>query len=56
MTWDAEAQAKEAARVLMAIAQGKDPGCGPDGCLAKGSVATPATIKSMTAYWARKYK
>ena len=56
VTWDAEAQAKEAARVLMDIAQGKDPGCGADGCLAKGSVATPATVKSMTSYWARKYK
>ena len=56
VTWDAEAHAKEAVRVLLAIAQGKDPGCGPDGCLAKGSVATPATVKSMTGYWARKYK
>jgi ribose transport system substrate-binding protein len=56
VTWDAESQAKEAARVLMDIVQGKDPGCGPDGCLAKGSVATPATIKGMTEYWARKYK
>jgi ABC-type sugar transport system substrate-binding protein len=56
VTWDAEAHAKEAVRVLLAIAQGKDPGCGPDGCLAKGSVATPVTVKSMTGYWARKYK
>lgn len=56
VTWDARAQAKEAVRVMLAIAQGKDPGCGPDGCLAKGSVATPATIKGMTDYWARKYK
>lgn len=56
VTWDAESHAKEAVRVLLAIAQGKDPGCGPDGCLAKGSVATPATVKSMTGYWARKYK
>lgn len=56
VTWDAQAHAKEAVRVLLDIAQGKDPGCGPDGCLAKGSVATPATVKSMTDYWARKYK
>jgi ribose transport system substrate-binding protein len=56
VTWDAQSHAKEAVRVLLAIAQGKDPGCGPDGCLAKGSVATPATVKSMTDYWARKYK
>ena len=36
------------------------PGQGPrlpaEGCLAKGSVATPATVKGMTDYWARKYK
>ncbi len=41
---------------LLLIAQGKDPGCPPEGCLAKGSVATPATVKGMTDYWARKYK
>jgi ribose transport system substrate-binding protein len=56
VTWDAQSHAKEAVRVLLDIAQGKDPGCGSDGCLAKGSVATPATVKSMTDYWARKYK
>lgn len=56
VTWDAESHAKEAARVLLDIAQGKDPGCGLDGCLAKGSVATPATVKNMADYWARKYK
>lgn len=56
VTWDAQSHAKEAVRVLLDIAQGKDPGCGGDGCLAKGSVATPATVKSMTDYWARKYK
>lgn len=55
-TWDAAKQAKEAARVALAIAEGKDPGCGPDGCLVKGDVATPATIKGMTDYWARKYQ
>ena len=56
VTWDAAAHAKEAVRVLMLIAQGKDPGCPPQGCLAKGTVATPANVKSMTDYWARKYK
>lgn len=56
VTWDAQAHAKEAVRVLLDLAQGKDPGCGPDGCLAEGSVATPATVKNMTGYWARKYK
>ena len=55
-TWDAAKQAKEAARVALALAEGKDPACGPDGCLVKGNVATPATIKSMTDYWARKYQ
>jgi ribose transport system substrate-binding protein len=56
VTWDAQSHAKEAVRVMFAILQGKDPACGPDGCLAKGSLATPATIKGMTDYWARKYK
>jgi ribose transport system substrate-binding protein len=55
VTWDAEAHAKEAVRVLMLIAQGKDPQCPKEGCLAKGSMATPANVKSMTTYWARKY-
>ena len=56
VTWDARSHAREAVRVLLDIAQGKDPGCGTEGCLAKGSVVTPATVKSMTDYWARKYK
>jgi len=56
VTWDAASHAKEAVRVLMLIAQKKDPGCPPEGCLAKGSVATPANVKSMTDYWARKYQ
>ena len=56
VTWDAYLHAKEAVRVLLLIAQGKDPGCPENGCLAKGQVATPATVTSMTDYWARKYK
>ena len=40
----------------MLIAQGKDPQCQKQGCLAKGAIATPANVKSMTNYWARKYK
>ncbi|MEO8022337.1 sugar ABC transporter substrate-binding protein [Polaromonas sp.] len=56
VTWDAQAHAKEAVRVLLDIAEGKDPKCVGEGCLAKGSVATPATVKGMTNYWARKYK
>jgi len=48
--------AKEAVRCCRRRA-GKDPGCGADGCLAKGSVATPATVKEQTDYWAgEKYK
>ena len=56
VTWDARSQATEAVRVMLAIAQGEDPGCSDEGCLAKGSVATPANIKSMTDYWARNYQ
>ena len=37
-TWDAYLQAKEAVRVIIAIAEKQDPKCGPDGCLAKGRV------------------
>jgi len=56
VTWDAQSHAKEAVRVMFDILNGKDPHCGPDGCLAKGQLVTPATIKSMPDYWARKYK
>jgi ribose transport system substrate-binding protein len=56
VTWDAQAHAKEAVRVMMLIAQGKDPQCPKGGCLAKGQLVTPATVKSMTDYWARKYQ
>jgi ribose transport system substrate-binding protein len=56
VTWDAQSHATEAVRVIFDILQSKDPQCGPNGCLAKGSLATPATIKGMTDYWARKYK
>ena len=48
--------AKEAVRVLLLIAQGQDPGCPEGGCLAKGQIATPANVTSMTDYWARKYQ
>ena len=56
VTWDARSHATEAVRVMLAIAQGEDPGCSEEGCLAKGSVATPATVKGMTDYWARNYQ
>lgn len=54
-TWDAFMQAKEAVRVLIAIKMKKDPKCGPDGCLAKGRVVTPATIKSTPDLWSRDF-
>ena len=55
-TYDAFAHSSEAVRVIIAIAEGKDPGCGPDGCLAKGRVATPANVKTMENLWSREYK
>jgi ribose transport system substrate-binding protein len=54
-TWDAYSQAKEAVRVIIAIAKHEDPGCGPDGCLAKGRVVTPATVKTIPNLWSRDY-
>ncbi|MFM0740171.1 sugar ABC transporter substrate-binding protein [Paraburkholderia xenovorans] len=55
-TWDAYAQAREAVRVIIAIKQNEDPKCSPDGCLAKGQVVTPATIKSLPNLWSRDFK
>lgn len=55
-TYDAFAHAQEAVRVIIALASGKDPGCGPDGCLAKGRVATPANVTTMENLWSRTYK
>lgn len=55
-TWDAYMQAKEAVRVLIAIKKKQDPKCGPDGCLAKGRLVTPATIKSTPDLWSRDFK
>jgi ribose transport system substrate-binding protein len=55
-TWDAYSQAKEAVRVIIAIENKQDPKCGPDGCLAKGRVVTPATIKDTPNLWSRDFK
>ena len=55
-TYDAFTQAQEAIRVLIAIKKGQDPACGPDGCLAKGRVVTPATIKTVPNLWSRDFK
>lgn len=54
--WDAYLQAKEAVRVLIAIKKKQDPKCGPDGCLAKGRLVTPATIKTIPDLWSRDFK
>jgi len=54
-TYDAFAHAQELVRVLGALIAGTDPGCGPDGCLAKGRVATPATVDSLENLWSRDY-
>jgi ribose transport system substrate-binding protein len=53
--WDTYAQARELDRVLIAIAKGKDPGCGNKGCLVNGRIGTPATINSMDNIWSKKY-
>ena len=55
-TWDAYLHAKEAVRVIIAIKKGEDPECGPDGCLAKGRVVTPATIATTENLWSRDFK
>ena len=39
VTGDAYLHAKEAVRVLLLIAQGKDAGCPEGGCLEKGQIA-----------------
>lgn len=54
-TYDAYAHSQELVRVLGALIAGEDPGCGPDGCLAKGRVATPATVDSLENLWSRDY-
>ena len=55
-TWDAYSQAKEAVRVIIALKQGEDPKCGPEGCLAKGQLVTPATIATTKNLWSRDFK
>jgi ribose transport system substrate-binding protein len=54
-TYDAYAHAQELVRVLGALIAGTDPGCGADGCLAKGRVATPDTVDSLENLWSRDY-
>lgn len=55
-TWEAASQAKELVRVVIALAKGENPNCGPDGCLAKGRLATPATLSTLDNLWSRDYQ
>jgi ribose transport system substrate-binding protein len=55
-TYDAFKHAEELVRVAIALKKGEDPACGPDGCLAKGRVVTPATIDSTKNIWSLDYK
>lgn len=54
--WDTYAQAKEAVRVIIAIKNKQDPKCGSDGCLAKGRVVTPSSIKEIPNLWSRDFR
>lgn len=54
-TYDAYAHAQELVRVLGALSKGEDPGCGADGCLAKGRVATPENVDTLENLWSRDY-
>lgn len=55
-TYDAYRHAQELVRVLLAIHAGEDPGCGEDGCLAKGRVVTPATLAETENLWSKTYR
>ncbi|MGB3556868.1 MAG: sugar ABC transporter substrate-binding protein [Jannaschia sp.] len=55
-SYDAFAHASELVRVALAVTAGEDPGCGEDGCLAKGRVVTPATIADMENLWSKTYE
>lgn len=54
-TYDAYEHAREAVRVVIALAQGEDPGCGEDGCLVAGRVATPETVGALESLWSREF-
>ncbi|MEM8550954.1 MAG: sugar ABC transporter substrate-binding protein [Pseudomonadota bacterium] len=55
-TYDAFKHSEEFVRVLIALHKGEDPGCGPDGCLAKGRVVTPDTLATTENLWSRTYR
>lgn len=54
-TYDAFAHAEEAVRVLTAIMSGEDPGCGEDGCLVAGRVATQENVADLENLWSRDF-
>jgi ABC-type sugar transport system substrate-binding protein len=54
-TYDAYAHAVEAIRVLTAILNGEDPGCGENGCLAAGRVVTQENVATLENFWSRDY-
>jgi len=54
-TYDAYEHAKEAVRVLIALAKGEDPKCSAQGCLVAGRVATPGNVDSLQNLWSRDF-
>jgi ribose transport system substrate-binding protein len=52
-TYDAYNHAKEAIRVVILIAEKKPVDCGPNGCLAKGRLATQANIDKLENLWSK---
>jgi ribose transport system substrate-binding protein len=54
-TYDAFAHAQEAVRVLTAVVLGEDPGCGEDGCLVAGRVATQENVADLENLWSRDF-
>lgn len=54
-TYDAYEHAREAVRVIIAVAQGEDPACSEDGCLVAGRVATPENVGSLESLWSREF-
>ncbi len=55
VTYDAFAHAQELVRVVIDVLQGEDPGCGEDGCLAQGRLATPENAATLENLWARDF-
>lgn len=55
-TYDAFSHSQEVVRVVAALLNGEDSGCGADGCLVAGRVATPANIMTMENLWSRDYQ